>query len=56
MQDYLNHTFHEPHVVLFLVMNACVLVPPRGEKVAHVVSEQAEMMMQFLLQMMSLSA
>ena len=53
MQDYLNHTFHEPHVVLFLVMNACVLVSPRGEKVAHVVSEQVGMMTQL---MMSLSA
>ena len=53
MQDYLNHTFHEPHVVLFLVMNACVLVPPGGEKVVHVVSGQAGMMTQL---MMSLSA
>ena len=32
MQDYQNCTFHESHVVLFLVKNTCVLAPPEREK------------------------
>ena len=32
VQDYRNLTFHEPHVVLFLVKNTCVLVPPERER------------------------
>ena len=32
VQDYRNCTFHKPHVVLFLVKNTCVLVPPEGER------------------------